>query len=552
MKTKSILANCDVRKVWRWIKVAGLLFAGLFCCGCPATMAGSGKIPVTIGICAADAKTIMPAATFDTTKLSNFVLNGTISGGSETTYGSWSTCSDMTGATLELEAGTYDFTLSASCGDAVYTGTINSKTISLGANSLSFTMAVITAGTGSVDFEASYTTGNLAAVTGYTVKAGLYNLDGTELSGYGLENITPTTDATTGYSYIPYSKSGIAAGTYFFKIRFYDGSTELPIYYDALCIIAGGLTSYPGGNNSSIELSVPAYHTITWNNSGCTLVNSSGSYPSYYSESQTVSLPEVYKAATASTVSEGITIYNGYNYVGWYTATASSTYLTELAAGTQNGDITLTPYFTTLAPGDIILSDGSAVTYANYDASSLASGVEAVAAIVNFKSDGRAIGVAFAAKSGQGLAWAISKGCEIHFSGLSSMDGSGNDAVISSADPDGWNEDGNYPAFEYCDSYSATGYTSGWFLGAKDELIAFAVEASTISASFTKVGKTFYPYYAWSSTDVDEGNAYGVLLNSSYPSARTIGKSAVTFTTDYLTDGNILAYPIHYFTPCTH
>jgi|GEM_PF-2749111 len=319
------------------IAISTAIVYGFLALACVNPIAENGsqmaKVKIAIGA-AAGSKTIMPSSSVDATALTDWKLVGTLSGGSEATYGSWSTYSAMINDTLELEAGTYSsFTLTSSGTTASYTGSLASQEISLSKSTLSFVMTT-SGGTGSIDFAASYTTADLAAVVTKTgsvaAKAGLYTLAGAEVSGFGLGAMTTSADSTA--TYLGYQKSGIPAGTYFLRVRFYDGNgSQLSIYYDAYCIIAGDQISYPGGVSSSIAFDTPKYHTITWNlNSGSSVAD----LPGYFNESESLSIG---RKLTTTTVSR-----SGYDFAGWYTdSSLTAGPKAYLSAGSYTSDVTL-------------------------------------------------------------------------------------------------------------------------------------------------------------------------------------------------------------------
>ena len=46
----------------------------------------------------------------------------------------------------------------------------------------------------------------------------------------------------------------------------------------------------------------------------------------------------------------------------------------------------------------------------------------------------------------------------------------------------------NYPAFYWADTYTASGFTSGWYIPAKDELTALMGQKDTVNSQITKIG----------------------------------------------------------------
>lgn len=121
-------------------------------------------------------------------------------------------------------------------------------------------------------------------------------------------------------------------------------------------------------------------------------------------------------------------------------------------------------YITYFAPGNIVYSDGTMTEEYSFDKSKTP-----VAVIFDAKNR---LGVALTMTS---LAWADenSAGYKMNFK-TSSDSGAGNWNVVKAADPAGTNTPEkcakNYPAFSYCENYSAPGYGSGWYLPSTAEL----------------------------------------------------------------------------------
>jgi hypothetical protein len=92
----------------------------------------------------------------------------------------------------------------------------------------------------------------------------------------------------------------------------------------------------------------------------------------------------------------------------------------------------------------------------------------------------------------------------------STTSGSGNWQVICAADPTGTRADSvatNYPAFNYCNNYNVSGFSSltGWYLPSLSELLSVANEKSVINEGLRKVagatllGNDFF----WSSSQIN-------------------------------------------------
>src|SRR5574344_1991834 len=171
--------------------------------------------------------------------------------------------------------------------------------------------------------------------------------------------------------------------------------------------------------------------------------------------------------------------------------------------------------------GSIICSDGSVVTKDNYDASKMT-----------------AVAVAFGGTSASGaplavgleisdeLAWAPdgTTGCSTNFAATvcrPSLTGGGAastatftgdtyggdnwDAVCAVDGTASANAAANYPAFNYANTYTATNYTSGWYLPSISELCTLYKNMTTINASLTTAGGTqIGTHWYWSSSQFSD------------------------------------------------
>ena len=159
------------------------------------------------------------------------------------------------------------------------------------------------------------------------------------------------------------------------------------------------------------------------------------------------------------------------------------------------------------AVGDIVFTDGSACAYNE----TLTSTQIGAAVAVIFDAANKK-GVALQ-ESSNTLAWDPNYGVLDHAPNYNTNDndGSGNWAVIQTAEPTrSANAATNFPAFNYANNYSITGCTSGWYLPAKNELLAIFNNITTLNTALNKAGgytiQTSNNYYYWSSCSVDVGN----------------------------------------------
>ena len=143
------------------------------------------------------------------------------------------------------------------------------------------------------------------------------------------------------------------------------------------------------------------------------------------------------------------------------------------------------------AVGDIVFSDGTAEAYT----ATLTDLQKAEAVAIIFDaSTKKGVGL----NVGTNLQWAggdwssndPNRGYNMMFS-TSDDDGSGNWAVIQARDPAGSADSATwYPAFNWVNNYNAPGYTSGWYIPAKNELLTLYTNRTTVEAAFSALGMT--------------------------------------------------------------
>ena len=121
-----------------------------------------------------------------------YVLKGPKSGGSEETLGTWDATADATAyskmiaATVNVDAGTWSFSLSAykkvdSSYVEILSDIVSNKVISQGTNTLAFSLKAVE---GFGDFSVTIYWPAVEEVA--IVKAGLYSVGGNEVSSYSL------------------------------------------------------------------------------------------------------------------------------------------------------------------------------------------------------------------------------------------------------------------------------------------------------------------------------------------------------------------------------
>lgn len=173
-------------------------------------------------------------------------------------------------------------------------------------------------------------------------------------------------------------------------------------------------------------------------------------------------------------------------FYGWFTEpNGGGTQFTELT--TVTGDITVyakwvikDPIYTSknnLKAGDIVLANGKYVSYNNFLVSP--SGYAAISSpvgVVAYKgitgTAGTTGNVYMISLRNGWKVWAKQYSSGRERFATSNTDGSSNWSVIQRKDRAGAENAATiYPAFNYCNTYSVTGYTSGWFLPSIGELL---------------------------------------------------------------------------------
>ena len=133
------------------------------------------------------------------------------------------------------------------------------------------------------------------------------------------------------------------------------------------------------------------------------------------------------------------------------------------------------------AIGDIVFTDGSA----SPSNAELTDEQKAAAIAVIFDATNK-LGVGFEIKRSQKWCTYTAAAYNTDNYAKSESDGKANTDEIAGLED--FNET-NYPAFYYCKSYSANGFTSGWYLPAKNELQKLYDNHAAVDKAFIAVGK---------------------------------------------------------------
>ncbi|MBP5365564.1 MAG: hypothetical protein J6Y82_06540 [Bacteroidales bacterium] len=163
-------------------------------------------------------------------------------------------------------------------------------------------------------------------------------------------------------------------------------------------------------------------------------------------------------------------------------------------------------YITYYSWGNVVYSDGTMTDVQ----SAVDASKTPIAVIFDPKNK---LGVALT--EAKDLAWAKlhSTGYKTSFN-TSTTSGKNNWDVIKAADPEGTSTAAkiaeNYPAFDYCNKYSAKGYTTGWYLPARDELKILWSNKYSVNQALKKIkGAELIPESSaeyWSSSQGEVSN----------------------------------------------
>lgn len=187
-------------------------------------------------------------------------------------------------------------------------------------------------------------------------------------------------------------------------------------------------------------------------------------------------------------------------------------YLTSCSNSSDSGSNAT--YIGTKAPnlakavGDIVFSDGSASAYTE----TLTDAQKTAAVAVIFDASNK-LGVGLETASRKAWCENSANANNVGTYATSESDGKANTNEITALSD---YSEANYPAFYFAASYSATGFTSGWYLPAKTELQALYDAKSTVEAAFTALEKSA-PFSSnnnwWSSSQSDSVDNAAYRLN---------------------------------------
>lgn len=257
------------------------------------------KCIISVAVSKQEARTAMPS--FELSDFSSFELKGKKGNDAFATIKSWNTNAYalMTADRIEIDSGTWDFTLVAVKNGTKYEQTITNKVINTGASTLDFnnlSLKEIAEGTGSIAIDVVLVDENVSAIT-----ASLYAQDENGVAtGTAISSITLPSNRRASFT-------DVSSGAYVVVFNFYtDRSMKLRVgTCSEYAIVTNGAQSVSTLSLGNLDQSYQINYF-----DGNNAINLS---PASYTRFDEVTLP-----ATASK--------NGYVFAGWY-ASEPTTYV---------------------------------------------------------------------------------------------------------------------------------------------------------------------------------------------------------------------------------
>lgn len=216
----------------------------------------------------------------------------------------------MIQSNIPVELGKWDFELLAIKNEQPFLkGSIVDKDIVIGENILNFgTMEILKEEglTGSINFQLNFLFDEIKAV-----KCGLYDLNSNEeIEGFVSEPLNISL-SDAGTKFVCYEKSEVPVGIYFMKFELYsdeNANKRIKVYSPVINVVVGHLTE-----GEDVLESINTFYTIEYELNGASWKD--GYEPeTYFNKNALVYLP-----------SSDDLIYEGYNFLGWYTTFDFST-----------------------------------------------------------------------------------------------------------------------------------------------------------------------------------------------------------------------------------
>ncbi len=269
----------------------------------------------------------------DADALSNLVLTGTRSGGEEQTLATATSLSALTGTQIEIQTGTWSFTLTAELNGISFADSTTATIEAEETNKISFTLAS-TVSYGGLSISLSFSDADSAISS---VVATLCNASQSEeIDTLSITEFTAADDGTYTATYsrsIDSEDTALSGGTYWLTFDFYaDGVSEALNSLPYCVRIANGITT-----TYTQSVSLNETYTITYYDNNGSLADGEAKTYKYSRKSDSITLPQMEK--------------DGYSFAGWYeNSDFSGSAVTEIASG-STGDKTLYARYYNTASG---------------------------------------------------------------------------------------------------------------------------------------------------------------------------------------------------------
>ncbi len=273
----------------------------------------AGKAYITLG--ASASRTVLP--TFDTANFNSYVLTGSLNDGEVQTLGSWYSLNNVS---LELLAGSWDFTLACKNGSAVLSGSLENVVIAEGNNPLHFVLSPLSAGSLN-DYGIIQVTVKVPSSV-HAVTAGLFDVENDEeISEFKAEDLSLSNGS------VLYKKQAVSVGSYILRFFMY-GDKEKTVLLNEYSEVVNVASQASSTAQRAIE-AVNESYSIEYE-VGEGKVKEGVSYQRAYSIFSDIKL-----------LSADDLEYADHVFVGWYeNADYSGERVTSIAAGTQTGNKT--------------------------------------------------------------------------------------------------------------------------------------------------------------------------------------------------------------------
>ena len=290
------------------VKLVFCIFVAFVCVACSGLFSdigdnssSSSKARISVNAAFTSSRTVLPQM-FDTEDLQNLELKGGKTGEEEKTLMSAESLAELQEQSIEIDAGTYNFTLTAEVGSAKFESKLEDVSVNTESETkLNFTLLGVTKGTFAISLAGDFSdvTKVLAIVTKenaggsafinreLTVAENKVELIPTESE---LESLAEDTTYRAEISFFAGENKDVALNTWSEHVRVKNGFTS----------------SYTNENYTLNPVYTITYHVIGAGEN--TVPTAVSSLPSIYSRKSNLSLP-----------SDEDMVKNGYTFLGWYT-----------------------------------------------------------------------------------------------------------------------------------------------------------------------------------------------------------------------------------------